>query len=120
MFGGNIGRRRVWLSKDRIHASYVINTRDLNQIAEGWSADSTGYRYTSLLKVARTNGKRTVDEKPTVIWPRSARLLLVAEEDPHFSEAVPFLPGIRKTLADRLKAASKPSSSANATRRSAR
>jgi hypothetical protein len=105
--GGNIGRRKVWLSKDRIHASYVISTRDLNQIAEGWSADSTGYRYTSMLTVARTNGKRTSDEKPTVVWPPGTRLLLVAEKDPHFSEAVPFLPEIRKTLAARLKGPAK-------------
>jgi hypothetical protein len=106
--GGNIGRRRVWLSKDRVHASYVISTRDLNQIAEGWAADSTGYHYTSMLTVARTNGKRTGDEKPTVVWPRSARVLLVSEQDPHFSEAVPFLPEIRKALAARLKGPAKP------------
>jgi len=102
--GGSVGRRRVWFVRDRIHASYVITVQDLNQIAEGWSADSAGFRYTSLLSVSRTNGKRTRDEKPTVIWPRSARLLLVAEQDPHFSEAVPFLPEIRKSLAARLKA----------------
>jgi hypothetical protein len=117
--GARVLRRRVWLSKDHIHASYVISTRDLNQIAEGWSADSTGYRYTSLLTVARTNGKRTTDEKPTVVWPRSARLLLVTEKDPHFSEAVPFLPEIRKTLAARLKA-SKPAKVAKAPRPSTR
>ncbi len=117
--GGQVGRRRVWLSHAKIHASYVISTRDLNQIAEGWSADSAGYRYTSLLTVARTNGKRTADEKPTVVWPRSARLLLVVEKDPHFSEAVPFLPEIQKILADRLTVP-KPAKPTKATRRSAR
>jgi hypothetical protein len=102
--GGHIVRRRAWIDHGQIHASYVITTRDLNQIAEGWSADSSGYRYTSLLTITRTNGQRTGDEKPSVMWPRSAPLLIVAEQDPHFSEAFPFLPEIRKSLAARLKA----------------
>jgi len=102
--GGRVGKRRAWIDHGQIHASYVITTRDLNQIAEGWAADSSGYHYTSLLTVARTNGQRTGDDKPTVVWPRSARLLIVVEQDPHFSEAVPFLPEIQKALAARLKA----------------
>ena len=95
--------RRVWIERGQIHASYSIRTRDLNQIAEGWSADTSGYRYTSMLEVTRTNGKRTQDEKPAVVWPRSATLLIVAERDPHFSEAFPFLPEIQKALAARLR-----------------
>lgn len=100
--GGQVGKRRVWIEKGRVHASAAVTTRDLNELAEGWSADSSGYRFTSNLEITATNGRRTDDEKPTVFWPRSARLLSVAERDPHFGEAVPFRPEIRDSLAKRL------------------
>lgn len=100
--GGRVSKRRVWIERGRIHASYTITTQDLNQLAEGWSADSTGYGFTSMLRIAKTNGRRTQDEKPTVRWPRTATILLVTEQDPHFAEAVPFVPAIRESLAARL------------------
>jgi hypothetical protein len=100
--GGQVGKRRVWIEKGQVHASASVATRDLNELAEGWSADSSGYRFTSNLEITATNGQRTDDEKPTVFWPRSARLLSVAERDPHFGEAVPFRPEIRDSLAKRL------------------
>ena len=100
--GGVAGKRRVWIERGRIHASAEVTTHDLNELAEGWSADSSVYRFTSNLEISSTNGRRTEDEKPTVVWPRSARLLLVSERDPHFGEAAPFLPEIRDSLAKRL------------------
>lgn len=103
-----IGTRRVWIEKGQVHASASVATRDLNELAEGWSADSTGYRYSSNLEIAATNGRRTDDEKPTVSWPRTARVLTVTERDPHFGEAFRFLPEIRDTLAKRLPPAVKP------------
>ena len=105
--GGQVGKRRVWIEKGRVHASASVTTRDLNELAEGWSADSSEYRYTSSLEITATNGRRTDDEKPTVVWPRSARLLSVTERDPHFGEAVPFRPEIRDSLAKRLPPAVK-------------
>lgn len=101
--GGRASKRKVWVEKGQIHASYTIQTSDLNQIAEGWSADTTGYRYVSMLEISKTNGQRTTDEKPTVHWPRRATELIVGERDPHFAEAVPFLPEFRESLAVRLK-----------------
>ncbi len=101
--GGRASKRKVWIEKGQIHASYTIQTRDLNQIAEGWSADTTGYRYVSMIEISKTNGQRTTDEKPTVRWPRKATELIVGERDPHFGEAVPFLPEFRDSLAARLK-----------------
>lgn len=100
--GGTTGKRRVWIDKGRILASAEVTTHDLNELAEGWSADASGYRFTSNLQIGATNGTRTDDEKPTVVWPRSAKLLLVSERDPHFGEASPFLPEIRDSLANRL------------------
>jgi len=100
--GGLVGKRRVWIEKGKILASATVTTRDLNQLAEGWSADSSGYRFSSNLLIAATNGRRTDDEKPTVVWPRSARVLTVVERDPHFREASPFLPQIRDSLAKRV------------------
>jgi hypothetical protein len=113
--GGRIGPRRVWIEKGLIHASASVSTRDLNELAEGWSADSSGYRYTSNLEITATNGRRTDDEKPTVIWPKTARLLTVAERDPHFGEAVPFRAEIRDSLAKRLPPVVKPSHPKRAT-----
>jgi hypothetical protein len=101
--GGRASKRKVWIEKGQIHASYTIQTKDLNQIAEGWSADTTGYRYVSMLEISKTNGQRTTDEKPTVRWPRKATELIVGERDPHFGETVPFLPEFRESLAVRLK-----------------
>jgi hypothetical protein len=106
--GGRVGKRRVWIEKGRIHASASVTTRDLNELAEGWSADSTGFRYTSNLEITATNGRRTDDEKPTVTWPKRARLLTVVERDPHFGEAIPFRPEIRDSLAKRLPPVVKP------------
>jgi hypothetical protein len=100
---GTVSKRRVWIEGGRINASYTIQTRDLNQIAEGWSAGTAGYRYVSMIRVAKTNGRRTTDEKPAVVWPRKSPLLLVVESDPHFGEAVPFLPEFRESLAVRLR-----------------
>lgn len=114
--GGRVGKRRVWIEKGQIHASASVATRDLNELAEGWSADSSGFRYTSNLEITATNGRRTDDEKPTVSWPKTARLLTVAERDPHFGEAVPFLPEIRDSLAKRLPPAVKPPSVKRATK----
>lgn len=99
---GRLGPRRVWIEGGKVNASATVATRDLNELAEGWSADSSGYRYTSSIEIAATNGKRTDDEKPTVVWPRSARVLTVLERDPHFGEASPFLPEIRDSLSRRL------------------
>lgn len=111
-----LGKRRVWIERGRIHASAQVSTRDLNELApEGWSADSSGYRYSSNLQILATNGTRTRDEKPTVVWPRTARVLTVTERDPHFAEAVPFLPEIRESLAARLpKPAVRPAKSKRA------
>ena len=100
---GRASKRKVWIEKGQIHASYTIETRDLNQIAEGWSADTTGYRYVSMLEISRTNGQRTTDEKPTVHWPRKTVELVLGEHDPHFSESVPFLPEFRESLTVRLR-----------------
>lgn len=100
--GGRIGPRRVWIEKGKVNASATVTTRDLNELAEGWSADSSGYRFTSSLEITATNGKRTDDEKPTVVWPKRTRALTVVERDPHFGEASPFLPEIRDSLARRL------------------
>lgn len=101
--GATLGRRRVWIERGRIHASAQVSTRDLNELApEGWSADSSGYRFTSNLQILATNGTRTRDERASVVWPRSARVLTVTERDPHYSEAVPFLPEVRESLAARL------------------
>ena len=100
---GRASKRKVWIEKGQIHASYTIQTSDLNQIAEGWTADTTGYRYVSMLEISKTNGQRTTDEKPTVRWPRKSAELIVGERDPHFGETVPFLPEFRESLAVRLK-----------------
>jgi hypothetical protein len=99
---GKASKRKVWIEKGQFHASYTIETRDLNQIAEGWSADTTGYRYVSMLEISRTNGQRTTDEKPTVHWPRKTVELIIGERDPHFSESVPFLPEFQESLTARL------------------
>ncbi|HEV8129284.1 MAG TPA: hypothetical protein VGQ14_06480 [Candidatus Eisenbacteria bacterium] len=114
---GRASKRKVWIEKGHIHASYTIETRDLNQIAEGWSADTTGYRYVSMLEISRTNGQRTTDEKPTVLWPRKAVELVIGENDPHFSESVPFLPEFRESLDVRLRreAPKKPPKSSKST-----
>jgi hypothetical protein len=119
---GKVSRRRVWIERGKVNASYTITTRDLNQLAEGWTADSAGYRFSSNLQIANTNGARTDDEKPTVKWRRSATLLLVTERDPHFSEAVPFLPEIRESLAARLHPPGKPAkrTAKHSSKRSAR
>lgn len=101
--GATLGRRRVWIEGGRIHASATVTTSDLNELApEGWSADSSGYRFTSNLQILATNGTRARDGRATVVWPRTARVLAVTERDPHFSEAVRFLPEIRESLAARL------------------
>ena len=100
--GGKVAKRRVWIERGRIFATASITTEDLNELSEGWSADSSGYRYSSMLEITDSNGSRTDDEKPTVFWPRSARVLTVSERDPHFREAVPFRAEIRDSLAKRL------------------
>jgi len=99
---GIASRRRVWIDHGKIHASYTITTKDLNQLAEGWSAGSSRYRYAPMLEVTQTNGSRTDDEKPVIEWPRTSSILVISERDPHFGEAVPFLPEIRESLAVRL------------------
>ena len=100
---GRASKRRVWTEKGQINASYTIETQDLNQIAEGWSVDTTGYRYVSMLEIAKTNGQRTTDEKPTVRWPRKSISMIIGEKDPHFRESVPFLPEFQESLAARIK-----------------
>jgi hypothetical protein len=118
--GGSASERKVWIEKGQIHASYTIQTRDLNQIAEGWSADTTGYRYVSMIEISKTNGQRTTDEKPTVRWPRKATELIVGERDPNFTESVPFLPEFRESLTVRLKRSEPPPKAAKSTKSTAK
>jgi hypothetical protein len=116
-----VSKRRVWVERGKIHASYTILTHNLGRLAEGWSADSTGYAYGTMLEVTKTNGMTARDGgRTTVTWPRRAHLLLVDERDPHFDEAIPFIAAIRDSAARWNAPAKKPSVSKKKRARGAR